>query len=148
MKYIFGIAALAALAACGSGAESDAVNPDMAADTVEAASPAQAEEYTLPYDLTLAPNTRILNGNSFESGGIMESVASLATTGDPKAVLEFYEGELTKAGWEVYSRGGNPDRPMFAAKKDDLRIQASLFGSGDGLEEGESDVRLTAKYPK
>mgnify|MGYP006924539380 CR=1 FL=1 len=148
VKYFFGIAGLVALAACGDNAEPDVASPDINTDTAEVAAPAAAEAFALPYDLPLAPDTRIINGNSFESGGQMESVASLATTGDPKAVLDFYEGELTNAGWEVYSRGGNPDRPMFAAKKDDLRIQASLFGSGEGLAEGERDVRLTAKYPK
>jgi len=147
MRYFAGFAAIALLTGCGGGTESGAPNSEETEETEDNGDSLQSEPdaYEMPYGLGLAPNTRLVDGTSYKIGTITESRASLATTGDGKAALDYYETELTKDGWEVYSRSSNPEKPSFAAKKDDLRIQASLFGGSD-LKDGETSVQLTAKY--
>lgn len=102
---------------------------------------------TLPFNLPLAANTRVIDAAQYQSGGRQELSMSLITTGSPIAVIDFYEKELMKAGFNIFSKTGNAKRVSVTGKHANGKdFSISNRTRTDSLSEGETELRVVAHF--
>lgn len=105
-------------------------------------------EFEMPFNLSMAPNTRVVDVSQYAVGDIQEANGSLATRDTARNVLTFYERKLEAAGFEVFSKTDNESRVSFAAKRADggyFSLSSSARSYLD-VEEGETELRITVRY--
>jgi hypothetical protein len=104
-------------------------------------------EFEMPFDLAMAPDTRVVTVAEYLVGTIKEANGSLATTGSAKNVVSFYESALKDAGFRIFSKTDNVNRVAIAAKrgKGDF-FSISNYGSDEGLEVGETNLTIIVRF--
>ncbi|MEP4545517.1 MAG: hypothetical protein ABJ000_05000 [Saccharospirillum sp.] len=105
-------------------------------------------EFEMPFNLSMAPDTRVVDVGQYAVGDIQEANGSLATKDTARSVLRFYERELEAAGFEIFSKTDNDSRVSFAAKRADggyFSLSSSTRSYLD-VEEGETELRIIFRY--
>lgn len=104
-------------------------------------------EFEMPFDLPMAPDTRVIVVAEYFVGTIKEANGSLATKGTAKQVVSFYETALKDAGFTIFSKTDSAKRVYIAAKrgKGDF-FSISSYGNDDGLEAGETKLTITIRF--
>lgn len=105
-------------------------------------------EFEMPFNLPMAPNTRVVDVAQYSVGDIQEANGSLATKDTARNVLKFYQEELEAAGFHIFSRTDKESRISFAAKRgegDYFSLSSSTKSYLD-VEEGETELRIIVRY--
>lgn len=171
-KNILTLVTVLALAACHNEANTNPTSETKVAEEVakkaeietaklaedEAAKAAEAEKpgdlKIMPFGLPMAPDTRVFGfgigqyfvGDMYEANGV------LATKGNPKDVVDFYEKALADMGFKIFSKSNNVDKPGFAAKRKntgDYITLSAISRSRDkfDLEIDETGLRVLFRIP-
>ena len=106
-----------------------------------------ATQFEMPFGLTLAPNTRIVDVAQYNVGTIKEANGRLATKKTAREVVSFYERELQAKGFIIASKTDTAKRVSIVAKrgKGDF-FSLSDYGDDFGLEPGETELRIIIRY--
>ncbi|WFB34545.1 hypothetical protein P3T73_10265 [Kiritimatiellota bacterium B12222] len=109
-----------------------------------------AEEYTLPYELTLIPEARLAISDVYDSpgGDREESIARFGSKSSREEVIAFYRKALEEAGFTIYSSSDKPTYAMIAGKRNDDRITIYFKTESDWVEADESEISFKAVYNK
>lgn len=162
-KNILALVTVLALAACNSEANTNPTSESNVAEKVaktakiETAKAAEPEKLpdlkVLPFGLPMAPNTRLFGfgiAQNFVGGLYHDAYGRLATTGDPKDVVDFYAKALADMGFKIHSKSAKGARPLFVARRDhtgDYLTMSAITPSSNGsdFEVGELGVRIAYK---
>jgi hypothetical protein len=109
---------------------------------------AEPSEFEMPFNLPMAPNTRVVDVAQYAVGDIQEANGSLATRDTARNVITFFERELEAAGFEIFSKTDNDSRVSFAAKRADggyFSLSSSNRSYLD-VEEGETELRIIVRF--
>ncbi len=106
-----------------------------------------ATPFVMPFGLTLAPDTRVVDVAQYNVGTIKEANGRLATKQTARGVISFYERELKAKGFRIFSKTDNAKRIDIAAKrgKGDF-FSISDYGSDHGLELGETRLTIIIRF--
>lgn len=105
-------------------------------------------EFEMPFGLTMAPDTRIVDVAQYFVGEVQEANGSLATKGSAKDAINFYEKALKDAGFRIFSKTNQDGRIGFAGKrsKGDYFSLSSSSRSYMEVEAGEIELRVVIRY--
>lgn len=158
MKKILPLLTMLALAACNNDANTNPVSETKVSEEVakNAAEPERLGDLMImPFGLPMAPDTRIhgLGIAQYFIGDLYhEANGVLATKGNPKDIVDFYEKALKDRGFRIFSKSTDPDKPSIAAKRDSTKDYFSFSAISRSrekhdLEEGENGLRVLFKNP-
>ncbi|MBV1911640.1 MAG: hypothetical protein KUG78_20275 [Kangiellaceae bacterium] len=104
-------------------------------------------EFEVPFGLTMAPETRLVDVAQYYVGTIKEANGLLATKKTAKEVVSYYERALKAAGFRIFSKTDTPTRNYIAAKrgKGDF-FSMSNTGDNSEVEPGETEIRFMIRY--
>lgn len=160
-KNVLALLTVLALAACNNEANTKPTSETNVAEEaakkaeIETAKVAEPEKLgdlkIMPFGLPMAPDTRIFGFGiaQYFVGDMHEANGVLATKGNPKDIVDFYEKALKDKGFRIFSKSTDPDKPRFAAKRDtgDYFSFSAISRSREkyDLEEGETGLRVLFK---
>lgn len=152
------MAALAVIFCVGTpGSGSEASEPWAASGTSFALGTSSAEvavvpavqEFELPFDLPLAPDSRLDNADEFE-GPVerIEGHGALATTGSWRDVMAFYEQALIDAGFEATRTVETENGYSLNAERGRDRFRIYPSDRFADLVDGETGLKYVASWDK
>ena len=162
-KNILALVTVLALAACNNDANTNPTSETNVAEkvaktaeikTAKAAEPEKLPDLKImPFGLPMAPNTRLFGfgiAQHFVGGLYHNAYGRLATKGNPKDVVDFYEKALADMGFKIFSKSNNGARPLFVARRDhtgDHLTMSAIKRSSNGsdMEAGELGVYVEYK---